>query len=59
MEFDAVIVGAGGAGLYAALEASHIAGNRTAVISKAAAHSQPYRHRPGRHRSSIRQCGAG
>jgi succinate dehydrogenase / fumarate reductase flavoprotein subunit len=33
-EFDAVIVGAGGAGLYAALEASHIAGNRTAVISK-------------------------
>lgn len=33
-EFDAVLVGAGGAGLYAALEASHIAGNRTAVISK-------------------------
>jgi succinate dehydrogenase / fumarate reductase flavoprotein subunit len=33
-EFDAVIVGAGGAGLYAALEASHEAGNRTAVISK-------------------------
>jgi succinate dehydrogenase / fumarate reductase flavoprotein subunit len=33
-EFDAVIVGAGGAGLYAALEASHVAGNRTAVLSK-------------------------
>jgi len=33
-EFDAVIVGAGGAGLYAALEASHDAANRTAVISK-------------------------
>ncbi len=33
-EFDAVIVGAGGAGLYAALEASRIAGNRTAVVSK-------------------------
>ena len=33
-EFDAVIVGAGGAGLYAALEASQEAGNRTAVISK-------------------------
>lgn len=33
-EFDAVIVGAGGAGLYAALEASHTPGNRTAVISK-------------------------
>jgi succinate dehydrogenase / fumarate reductase flavoprotein subunit len=33
-EFDAVIVGAGGAGLYAALEASHAAGNRTAVVSK-------------------------
>jgi succinate dehydrogenase / fumarate reductase flavoprotein subunit len=33
-EFDAVIVGAGGAGLYAALEASHIAGNRIAVVSK-------------------------
>jgi len=33
-EFDAVIVGAGGAGLYAALEASHEPGNRTAVISK-------------------------
>jgi succinate dehydrogenase / fumarate reductase flavoprotein subunit len=33
-EFDAVIVGAGGAGLYAALEASHTRGNRTAVISK-------------------------
>ncbi len=31
-EFDAVIVGAGGAGLYAALEASAVA--RTAVISK-------------------------
>lgn len=31
-EFDAVIVGAGGAGLYAALEASRTA--RTAVISK-------------------------
>jgi succinate dehydrogenase / fumarate reductase, flavoprotein subunit len=33
-EFDAVIVGAGGAGLYAALEASHAPGNRTAVLSK-------------------------
>ena len=34
-EFDAVIVGAGGAGLYAALEASRAGGtNRTAVISK-------------------------
>ncbi|MBN1359119.1 MAG: succinate dehydrogenase flavoprotein subunit [Sedimentisphaerales bacterium] len=33
-EFDAVIVGAGGAGLYAALEASSIPGNRTAVLSK-------------------------
>ncbi len=33
-EFDAVIVGAGGAGLYAALEASHIPGSRTAVLSK-------------------------
>ncbi len=34
-EFDAVIVGAGGAGLYAALEASRASGaNRTAVISK-------------------------
>jgi len=33
-EFDAVIVGAGGAGLYAALEASRVRGNRTAVISK-------------------------
>ena len=34
-EFDAVIVGAGGAGLYAALEASSASGtNRTAVISK-------------------------
>lgn len=34
-EFDAVIVGAGGAGLYAALEASKAPGtNRTAVISK-------------------------
>jgi len=34
-EFDAVIVGAGGAGLYAALEASKASGaNRTAVISK-------------------------
>jgi succinate dehydrogenase / fumarate reductase flavoprotein subunit len=34
-EFDAVIVGAGGAGLYAALEASRARGdNRTAVISK-------------------------
>ena len=33
-EFDAVIVGSGGAGLYAALEASRAAGNRTAVISK-------------------------
>ena len=33
-EFDAVIVGAGGAGLYAALEASHASGNRTAVLSK-------------------------
>jgi succinate dehydrogenase / fumarate reductase flavoprotein subunit len=33
-EFDAVIVGAGGAGLYAALEASRVTGNRTAVISK-------------------------
>ena len=33
-EFDAVIVGAGGAGLYAALEASRVAGNRTAVVSK-------------------------
>lgn len=33
-EFDAVIVGSGGAGLYAALEASGAKGNRTAVISK-------------------------
>ena len=34
-EFDAVIVGAGGAGLYAALEASRASGtNRIAVISK-------------------------
>jgi succinate dehydrogenase / fumarate reductase flavoprotein subunit len=34
-EFDAVIVGAGGAGLYAALEASRVAGKgRTAVVSK-------------------------
>ncbi|MBN2131651.1 MAG: succinate dehydrogenase flavoprotein subunit [Sedimentisphaerales bacterium] len=33
-EFDAVIVGSGGAGLYAALEASGVRGNRTAVISK-------------------------
>jgi succinate dehydrogenase / fumarate reductase flavoprotein subunit len=33
-EFDAVIVGAGGAGLYAALEASSVPGNRTAVLSK-------------------------
>jgi succinate dehydrogenase / fumarate reductase flavoprotein subunit len=34
-EFDAVIVGSGGAGLYAALEASRVKGaNRTAVISK-------------------------
>lgn len=34
-EFDAVIVGSGGAGLYAALEASRVSGaNRTAVISK-------------------------
>ena len=34
-EFDAVIVGAGGAGLYAALEASRTAGKkRTAVVSK-------------------------
>jgi len=33
-EFDAVIVGSGGAGLYAALEASRVRGNRTAVISK-------------------------
>jgi succinate dehydrogenase / fumarate reductase flavoprotein subunit len=34
-EFDAVIVGSGGAGLYAALEASHESGKRrTAVISK-------------------------
>lgn len=34
-EFDAVIVGAGGAGLYAALEASRASkANRTAVISK-------------------------
>jgi len=33
-EFDAVIVGAGGAGLYAALEASRSAGSRTAVLSK-------------------------
>jgi succinate dehydrogenase / fumarate reductase flavoprotein subunit len=33
-EFDAVIVGAGGAGLYAALEASNVRGNRTAVLSK-------------------------
>jgi succinate dehydrogenase / fumarate reductase flavoprotein subunit len=34
-EFDAVIVGAGGAGLYAALEASRARGDsRTAVISK-------------------------
>lgn len=33
-EFDAVIVGAGGAGLYTALEASRVSGNRTAVISK-------------------------
>jgi succinate dehydrogenase / fumarate reductase flavoprotein subunit len=33
-EFDAVIVGSGGAGLYAALEASRMPGNRTAVISK-------------------------
>jgi succinate dehydrogenase / fumarate reductase flavoprotein subunit len=34
-EFDAVIVGSGGAGLYAALEASRVPGaNRTAVISK-------------------------
>ena len=33
-EFDAVIIGAGGAGLYAALEASRVEGNRTAVLSK-------------------------
>lgn len=33
-EFDAVIVGAGGAGLYTALEASSVRGNRTAVLSK-------------------------
>jgi len=34
-QFDAVIVGSGGAGLYAALEASRAGGaNRTAVISK-------------------------
>ncbi|MEA3226683.1 MAG: FAD-binding protein, partial [Planctomycetota bacterium] len=34
-EFDAVIVGSGGAGLYAALEASRVPGaNKTAVISK-------------------------
>lgn len=34
-EFDAVIIGSGGAGLYAALEASRVPGaNRTAVISK-------------------------
>src|SRR5210317_1591602 len=34
-EFDAVIVGSGGAGLYAALEASRApSANRTAVISK-------------------------
>jgi succinate dehydrogenase / fumarate reductase flavoprotein subunit len=34
-QFDAVIVGSGGAGLYAALEASHESGKRrTAVISK-------------------------
>jgi succinate dehydrogenase / fumarate reductase flavoprotein subunit len=31
-EYDSIIVGAGGAGLYAALEASH--GSRTAVLSK-------------------------
>ena len=33
-EFDAVIVGAGGAGLYTALEASSVRENRTAVLSK-------------------------
>jgi len=33
-EFDAVIVGAGGAGLYTALEASSVKENRTAVLSK-------------------------
>jgi succinate dehydrogenase / fumarate reductase flavoprotein subunit len=33
-EFDAVIVGSGGAGLYAALEASRAKGSRTAVVSK-------------------------
>ncbi|MHC4214941.1 MAG: FAD-binding protein, partial [Planctomycetota bacterium] len=34
-EYDAVIVGSGGAGLYAALEASRVEGaNKTAVISK-------------------------
>jgi len=34
-EFDAVIVGSGGVGLYAAMEASRVKGaNRTAVISK-------------------------
>ncbi len=34
-EFDSVIVGSGGAGLYAALEASRVKGaNKTAVISK-------------------------
>ncbi|MHC4520690.1 MAG: FAD-dependent oxidoreductase, partial [Planctomycetota bacterium] len=34
LEFDAVIVGSGGAGLYAALEASRTRGSRTAVVSK-------------------------
>ena len=58
-EFDAVIVGAGGAGLYAALEASHDAGKSHGRRLQAAAHPQPHRHRPGRHRGRAGQRGAG
>ena len=49
-EFDLVIVGAGGAGLYAALEASKTA--RTAVISKL----YPQRSHTGSGCSSGRRC---
>ena len=54
--YEALIVGAGGAGLMAALELAR-AGVRTRRADQALSHPLPYRRRPGRHRRRARQPG--
>ena len=51
--FDAVIVGAGGAGLMAAIQMAGKA--NVAVVSKLYPHALAHRRRSGRHQRSSRQ----